>query len=170
MSNIHSTAGVSEHDTTVFEVMSRIELTKQPPRTIYMYDRANWDALREEQHTLLTTDTTELPGGNVEQLWSKLKVSIAQVVDKHIPHKLTKKRRGLPWVNQNIRKLIRKRDGLYKLCKVSFSEAKYAEFKSLKHRVQKEIRLAHWSCTNNLVALETHIHSNQKNSGLTSGP
>ena len=73
---------MSEHDTIVFEVMSRIKLTKQPPRTIYMYNRASWDALREELHTLLTIDTTELPRGNVEQLWSK--VSISQVVDKHI--------------------------------------------------------------------------------------
>ena len=78
-------------------------------------------------------DNAESPGDNVEQLWSKFKVSIAQVVDKYIPHKLAKKRHGLPRINQNIRRLIRKRDRLYKLCKVSFSEAKYADFKSLKH-------------------------------------
>ena len=103
-------------------------------------------------------DDTESPGDNVEQLGSKFKVSIVQVVDKYIPHKLAKKRGGLPWINQNIRRLIRKRDRLYKLCKVSFSEAKYADFKSLKHLVQKEIRSAYWTYTNNLIAPETHSH------------
>ena len=83
-------------------------------------------------------------------------------MDKYIPHKLSKQRSGLPWINQNIRKLIRKRDRLYKLCKVSFSEAKYADFKSLKHLVQKEIRSAYWSYTNNLIVPETHPHLNQK--------
>ena len=121
--NIHRIAGVSDHNIVLFEVMSKVKLTKQPPRTIYMYDRANWNALREELYTLLMTDDAESPGDNVEQLWSKFKVSIAQVVDKYIPHKLAKKRGSLPWINQNIRRLIRKRDRLYKLCKVSFSEA-----------------------------------------------
>ena len=50
---------------------------------------------------------------NVEQLWSKFKISIVQVVNKHIPYKLSKKRSGLPWISQNIRKLIKKRDKLY---------------------------------------------------------
>ena len=128
-----------------------------------MHDRANMNALREELHTLLGDNTeTSLGEENIEQLWSKFKVSIAQVVDKYIPHKLSKQRSGLPWINQNIRKLIRKRDRLYKLCKVSFSEAKYADFKSLKHLVQKGIRSAYWSYTNNLIVPETHPHLNQK--------
>ena len=41
-------------------------------------------------------------------------------------------------------------------------QVKYAEFKSLKHLVQKEIRSAYWSYTNNLIAPEEHPHSNQK--------
>ena len=48
---------------------------------IYMYDRANLNALREELYTLLMIDDAESPGDNVEQLLSK-----------SIPHKLAKKR------------------------------------------------------------------------------
>ena len=96
------------------------------------------------------------------------KHSIAQVVDKHSPCKFTKARWGLPWINQNIKKLIRKRDRLYKLCKKSFSEAKYAEFKSLKHLVQKEIRSAYWSYTNNLITLNHTLTQTRKGSGPTS--
>ena len=80
---------------------------------------------------------------------------------KHIPHKTVKKRKGLP-INQSIRRLIRKRDRLYKLCKVSYSEAKYKEFKSLKHEVQHEMRVAYWSNTNNLITPDTHNHFDQK--------
>ena len=83
--NIRKTIGVSDHDIVLFEVMSRVKLSKQLPRTIYMYDRANMNALREELHTLLGDDTeTSLGEENIEQLWSKFKVSIAQVVDKYI--------------------------------------------------------------------------------------
>ena len=101
-----------------------------------MYNRANWNALKEELYTLLTSDHIgTFEETNVEELWSKFKHSIAQVVDKYIPHKHTKARQGLPWMNQNIKRLMRKRDRLYKLCKNSFSEANYAEFKSLKHKI-----------------------------------
>jgi len=74
-----------------------------------MYDRANLNVLKEELHTLLTINDAEILKENVEQLWSKFKASITLVVDKYIPHKLTKKRSGLPWINRKIRKLIRKK-------------------------------------------------------------
>jgi len=159
---IHKMAGISDYNIVLFEIMTKVKLNKQSTRIIYMYGRANLTALKEELHILHTIDDTMTPEENVEQLWSKFKASISQVVDKYIPHKLTKKRSCLPWINQNIRKLIRKRDRLYKLCKVSFSEAKYADFKSLKHLVQKEIRSAYWSYTTTLIAPETHSHLNQK--------
>jgi len=161
--NIHSSTGISDHDIICFEVATKVQSTKQIPRSIYMYNKANWNALKEELTTLLVSDYNEISEStNVDQLWSKFRYSIAHVVDKYIPHKLTKTRRGLPWINQNIKKLIRKRDRLYKLCKNSFSEVKYAEFKSLKHLVQKEMRSAYWSYTNNLIAPEGQPHSNQK--------
>ena len=161
--NIHSSAGLSDHDIICFEISAKVELTKQIPRSIYMYNKANWNALKEELTILLTSDYNDpSEGTNTDQLWSKFRYSNAHVVDKPIPHKLTKARRGLPWMNQNIKKLMRKRDRLYRLCRRSFSEAKYAEFKSLKHLVQKEIRSAYWSYTNNLIAPEEHPHSNQK--------
>ena len=68
--NIRRMAGVSDHDIVLFEVMSKGKLTKQPPRTIYMYDRANLNALREELYTLLMIDDAESPGDNIEQLCS----------------------------------------------------------------------------------------------------
>ena len=85
-------------------------MTKQIPRSIYMYNKANWNALKEELTILLASDYNDpSEGTNTDQLWSKFRYSIAHVVDKHIPHKLTKARRGLPWMNQNIKKLMRKR-------------------------------------------------------------
>ena len=121
---------------------------------------ANWNAFKEELTTLLVSDYDNISEStNVDQLWSKCRYSVAHVVDKY---SRTKTRCGLPWMNQNIKKLMRKRDRLHKLCKNSFSETKYAEFKSLKHLVQKEMRSAYWSYTNNLIAPEGQCHSNQK--------
>ena len=82
-------------------------MIEQPPRSIYMYHRANWDALREELLVALTIDHVDTPKGtDVEQLWSKFKSFIVQVVNKYIPYKLTQKRHRLPCINNNIKRLI----------------------------------------------------------------
>ena len=78
--NIQSSAGESDHDMVLFEVRSQVKMIEQPSRTIYMYDRVNWDALREELHVALTTDHVDtLEGTDVEQLWSKFKSSLRRL-------------------------------------------------------------------------------------------
>ena len=54
--NIQSIAGISDHDIVCFEVNAKVDHTRQIPRSIYMYNRANWNALKEERYTLLTSD------------------------------------------------------------------------------------------------------------------
>ena len=86
-------AGIGDHDIIHFKVNTKLEQTRQIPRSIYKYNRANWNALKEELHTLLASDNINtLEEVNAEQLWSKFKNFIAQVVNKYIPRKLTKTR------------------------------------------------------------------------------
>ena len=52
--NIQSIAGISDHDIVCFEVNANlVDHTRQIPRSIYMYNRANWNAPKEELYTLL---------------------------------------------------------------------------------------------------------------------
>jgi len=49
-----------------------------------MYNKENWNALKEELTTLLVSDYNEISEGtNVDQLWSKFRYSIAHVEDKY---------------------------------------------------------------------------------------
>jgi len=61
--NIHSSAGISDHDIICFEVSAKVESTKQIPRSIYMYNKANWNALKEEFITLLISDYNDTSEG-----------------------------------------------------------------------------------------------------------
>ena len=45
-------------------------------------------------------DATESAGQNVEQLWTKLKVSIMQVVEKHIPPQNYEKTKRPPTMDE----------------------------------------------------------------------
>jgi len=55
---IHKMAGISDHDIVLFKIMTKVKLNKRFPRIIYMYNRANLTALKEELHTLLMIDDT----------------------------------------------------------------------------------------------------------------
>ena len=84
--------------------------------------------------------------------------------DKYIPHKVTRCRCSLPWITTSIRRLIRRRDKLYRKFKQSKSEDIYEDFKTVKHTIQKEMRKAYWSYINNIISLppDNSIVHNQK--------
>ena len=58
------------------------------------------------QSSLATTD--------VQSLWDKFESRLQQGIDKFIPVRKAGTRDGFPWINQEISRLIRKRDKLYK--------------------------------------------------------
>ena len=49
---------------------------------------------------------------NAEAMWDKFKTTITALVKDHIPHKTAKSKDSHPWINNDIRKLIKRRDRL----------------------------------------------------------
>ena len=49
-----------------------------------------------------------------QALWDKFAARIQQGIDKYIPVRRSGTRDGFPWIDQEIRRLIRKRDKLYR--------------------------------------------------------
>ena len=73
-----------------------------------------------------------------------LKQLLTNCLDKFIPIKLCKPKDGHPWVNNHIKRLMRKRDKLYvKLKSNRTSNIIKNKFTILKHKIQKEIRAAY---------------------------
>ncbi|CAG2190004.1 unnamed protein product [Mytilus edulis] len=70
----------------------------------------------------------------------------------------------LPWLTPNVRKLIRRRDRLYKRKKKSADPKITSKFKEARQKVQKELRRAYWKYIENIVTPkeETQPHSNMK--------
>ena len=49
-----------------------------------------------------------------EELWDMFKTTLTEAVNTHIPHKTARTRYSQPWVTANTRKLIHRRDRVYK--------------------------------------------------------
>ncbi len=87
-----------------------------------------------------------------ENLWSQFKTRINSIIDKHIPTKLSKGYRKLPWVTDRIRKLIQKKNKLYSKWKKTGKTDTKSKLERLKKLVKKETHLAYSDYLNNLIA------------------
>ena len=87
---------------------------KQKPRQVPIYKNANWDTIKSEIKTLYDHIVQSQTHLNTNQLWEIFKNKLNQLIKKHVPHKVAKAKDSLPWINTETKKLIRKRDRLYK--------------------------------------------------------
>ncbi|CAG2243332.1 unnamed protein product [Mytilus edulis] len=90
-------------------------------------------------------------GSSVEELWLLFKSKLNQSVNNHIPHKTAKQKDSLPWLTPNIRKLIHRRDRLYKKKQKSADPKITSKFKETNQMVQRELRKAYWKYIENIV-------------------
>ena len=127
-------------------------IAQQPPRKIFLYHKANWDAIRQNL-IVFANDFPQLliENANVECLWTIFRDTLLNLMARYIPCKTTSKRQHLPWVTNYIRKLIKKRDTQYKIYKTSRSIEAYNNFKDLKHCIQAEMRTSYWRYINTLI-------------------
>jgi hypothetical protein len=74
-----------------------------------------------------------------------------ELIKKHVPHKTARTKDSLPWITSVLKKLIRKRDKLYKRKKKSGDKKTAKKFKEIKRIVQRELRRAYWKYIESIV-------------------
>ena len=85
---------------------------------------------------------------SVETLWETLKTDLKIGAQAYIPSKLCKSKDGFPWITSELKKLMNKRDRLYKKRKHS------PEYADLKRLVQQKQRQAYWNYVEDMVTID----------------
>ena len=81
---------------------------------------------------------SDLATTTVQSMWDRFATGHEQGIDKFIPVRKAGTRDGFPWINQEIRRLMRKRDKLYKRWSRSgrpYDQSRFIEYKHLVRRV-----------------------------------
>ena len=144
--------GLSDHDVMFAEVDLQAAANKQKPRHIPLYRKANWDIMRLERgETYNKIKDLAVLGRDAEELWTVFKTDLNKSIDTHIPHKLARVKSSLPWISPEIRRLIHRRDRLYKRKKKSADPHIAGKFKDVKRQVQRELRRAYWKYVEGIV-------------------
>ena len=125
-------------DCTVF-VNTIPSQTKQVPRNISLYKKADWDQFKQTMRDFQSELHTDLATIDVQELWDKFASRLEQGIDKFSPTRKAGTRDGFPWINQEICRLpvMRKRDKLYKRMKRSGRPKDTKKFQEYKHLVRR---------------------------------
>ena len=134
--------GLSDHDIVLAKVNAKPEISKQVPRTILLYKKADWDQLKQSMRDLHSELTrSDLATTSVQSIWDRFATKLEQGIDKFIPTRKTGTPDGFPWINQEICRLMRKCDKLYKRWFRSdrpYGQSKFLNYKHLARRVSEK--------------------------------
>ena len=86
---------------------------------------------------------------HIERLWTYFKENLLSTIDKHVPSKMSRPKKNLPWINRNIRKQLKKKCRLYKKAKASGKWDKYS--RQFAREVKRNLRKTERDHVNNVI-------------------
>ena len=118
--------GLSDHEVVLIKFQSQIPISKQCPRKIYLYQKANWTTIREK--LILISDEyflrNQSSNRSVEDNWHFIHHHITKLINDHIPTKLLHSRSHCPWLSVPLKRLIIKKQRVYNQAKLYNDESK----------------------------------------------
>ena len=137
--------GKADHDIVYVEYDIEAKRIQQAPRKIYLYKRADMDGLRDHlaryRDSFLSSDHSHM---SVIDMWVSFKSEVLAAIERFIPSKMTKTKYSSPWIDNSIKRLIKRRDRLYFRARKSSSPDIKSHYKRFRAHVQKVIRDAYW--------------------------
>ena len=147
----HTLPGISDHDCVYMEIDINPIRPRQKKRPVPLYKKADWQGLAETILQSAKEMETKKDTVSTDTLWESFKEAMTQGIMKFIPHKSIKPLNGFPWITQDIKRLMSKRDRLYSKKKNTGCAKLDKQFRALKHQIQREVRKAYWSYVEDII-------------------
>ncbi|MEW8548517.1 MAG: reverse transcriptase family protein [Candidatus Thiodiazotropha sp.] len=113
-------------------------ISKSFQRKVWLYEKGNYDELRNKVSDF---DWNTVQNEDINQYALNFSNKLLEIASECIPTKfITVRPKDLPWMNNNIRKLMRKRNRLYKKYKTNKSPDKYNSYKKIRNEVIQALR------------------------------
>ena len=91
---------------------------------------------------------------SVNDIWVKFKTGFVEAVERFIPSKMTKTKYSVPWIDINIKRLVKKRQKLYLRARKSKDHDVKIHYKRFRAHAQKVLRDAYWKYVSNIFMFE----------------
>lgn len=139
--------GISDHDSIAHAKIDCLAQIKRPvKRKVYQWHKLSTEDLVEIRNYVKSavqniTDTCSI-ATPVETIWLKVKNLSADVLEKHIPKKMTSCRYSKPWVTRECRALFRRKKKAYRKAKRTNQTHDWDAFRRLRRETQKHCNSA----------------------------
>ena len=129
--------GLSDHDGIVLaDILVKAQINKKPQRRVFVWSKANWDAIKSETIAFSEEFMTSYRDRSVEENWDTLVNHLKSSQEKHIPSKLSSTRYNVPWLTGTIRRMCRKKRRLYRRAKKSGKQEHFTAFKAIQNETE----------------------------------
>ena len=92
---------------------------------------------------LLRYKFTATPFSTINDMWTSFRDNILKLLDKHVPHKMTRSRHTNPWMDTTTRRLTRQKNRAFRKARTTGKPSDKKRYQKLKSTCQKNIRAAH---------------------------
>lgn len=135
--------GISDHDAIVVDSDIRPKHNSAPPRKVFKFHKADWDAMKQETKTFQDRYKEEEDQRSTNKNWLEIKSHLNQMLDKHCPWKARTTRHNLPWMTPCLRRQIRRKRRLYNKARKTKNPNDWSAFKSARKKVNQNLKSAH---------------------------
>ncbi|CAG2185990.1 unnamed protein product [Mytilus edulis] len=90
----------------------------------------------------------------IQECWNDFKDILSQAIISNIPTKILSTRWNVPWINREIKTMIRKKQRVYNKAKRTNNEKHWEEFKLLRKTVKTKLEEAHQNYISKLLEVD----------------
>ena len=140
-------SGISDHEIIITDFETKVHHQNTTPRKCYIYRKANWNTINKDLNTLNEiVEEKQRNGADVHQLWDNIfKKHLFGIMTNNIPNKEIKSRNNIPWVKRKERKMLKKKQRLYKQAR---NTNKWTNYRTFQKECKRHLRKAEWDYVN----------------------
>ena len=128
-----SIPGISDHSIVLADCDLKATINKKPPRKVYQWSKADWQLMKEQTVIFAKQFLALALTRTVKENYTVFIEYMEGILVINILLKLSNYRYNLPWMNRNLKRLIRKKGRRFKKAKKSGMDEDRA-------RVKRELR------------------------------
>ena len=145
-------SGIGDHDGVYINLDSTINHEKPAKRTVYLWDKADFDTIRNVIQEFSSTFVSRYSvDSDINKLWSIIKQKTKDVMCM-VPSKSNSTRYSQPWINTSIKRLCRQKQRRYNKARRSGLVEDWSNYKSIKKHTQKICKEAYEAYVDSIVA------------------
>jgi hypothetical protein len=155
LSNKVTTApGISDndHDLVQVEMNIKAKINKKTPRKVFIYSKADLTQIRYDliafDHTFTEIEPTSR---TVNENWIMFREAFSSILNKNIPSKTLNGKWNQPWINQNLKRQVKKKQRMYAKAKDTNKRDDWKNYRQCRNQTKRNIKKQYWTYMNTII-------------------